>query len=114
MNIEINEMEGGVTQVVLIGRLDTAGVGRIETRFLAAVVPPAKPVIVDLSRVEYIASMGLRMLLSAARSLARKDAKLALYAPQNLVRDVLESVSLTAIVPVCSDAQGALAAVRAP
>ena len=114
MDIEVNEVEGGLTQVVLTGRLDTAGVGRIEARFLEAVVAAGKPAIVDLSRVPYIASMGLRMLISAARSLARENVKLALYAPQDLVRDVLESVALTAIVPVCGDAQGAIAAVRAP
>src|SRR5262245_46306772 len=113
MDMQVKDVEGNLTQVVLTGRLDTSGVGGIETRFLAAVVPPGKPVIVDLSRVEFVASLGVRMLLSAARSLGSKGAKLALYAPQELVNEVLEAVAVKEIVPVCADANSAIAAVRA-
>lgn len=112
MEMQVNDVDGNFTQVVLIGRLDTPGVGRIETRFLAAVVPCGKPAIVDLSQVDFIASLGLRMLLSAARSLARKELKLALYAPQDLVNQVFEGVSLHEIVPVRPDETSAIAAVR--
>jgi anti-sigma B factor antagonist len=112
MEMQINEVGGNVTQIVLIGRLDTPGVGRIETRFLAAVVPPGKPVVVDLSKVDFIASLGVRMLLSAARSLKQKEVKLALYAPQHLVSSVFDGVSLSHVVPICPDADDALAAVR--
>ena len=112
MDMQVKEVDGNLTQVVLAGRLDTLGVGGIETRFLEAVVPPGKPVIVDLSQVEFLASLGVHMLLSAARSLGRKGAKLALYAPQERVSEVLEAVAVSEIIPVCPDANSAIATVR--
>ncbi len=45
-------------------------VDEIKTRFIAAVVPVGNNAVVDLSRVEFVASMGIRMLVSTARSLA--------------------------------------------
>jgi anti-anti-sigma factor len=113
MEMQVSETSDGLKQVALIGRLDTAGAGRIEASFIAAVVPPGQPVIVDLSQVDYIASMGVRMLLSAARGLKQKNAKLALFAPQAMVQEVFESISFSQIVPVCGDATAAIAAVRA-
>lgn len=113
MEMELKDLGDNVTNVMLAGRLDTPGVGRIETRFCAALVPPGKHAIVDLSRVDFMSSMGIRMVISVARSLKQKQARLVLYAPQQMVYDVLESVSLRQIVPVCVDAAAAIAAVRA-
>ena len=41
---------GEVRKIVLAGRLDTAGVDQVETKFGAAIVPAGKNTIVDLSR----------------------------------------------------------------
>src|SRR5689334_12580286 len=70
---------GLVRRVVFVGRLDTAGVDRVETRFGAAVVAAGKNTVVDLSQVSFLASLGIRMLITTARSLSRKRAKLAMY-----------------------------------
>ncbi len=67
---------GEVRRVVLVGRLDTAGVDVVETRFGAAIVPNGKDTIVDLSGVTFLASMGIRMLISTTRALSRKGGRL--------------------------------------
>ena len=69
---------GNVRKVVLTGRLDTAGVDLIETRFGASIVPAARNTVVDISEVTFLASMGIRMLISTTRSLSRKGGKIAL------------------------------------
>jgi anti-anti-sigma factor len=106
----ITDGAGGILEVALGGRLDTPGVAQIELRFTASLVPRAARAIVDLSKVEFIGSMGIRMFITVARALARKQGKLILYAPQPLVREVFDTVSLGEIIPVKADSSAALAA----
>jgi anti-anti-sigma factor len=80
----------------------------VETSFRGAIVPDGQA-IVDLSRVEFIASLGVRMLLSEARALARRAGRLVLFAPSELVRELLEYVSLGEIIPIRENAADALA-----
>ena len=112
MKMDITEDEG-VVKVGLVGRLDSPGVDAIETRFTAAVCPRGARTVVDLSGVEFIGSLGLRMFITVARTLGRKNGKLILYAPQPFVAQVLETASLGDIIPVQPDAASALAAARA-
>ena len=112
MKMDISE-DAGVVKVGLVGRLDTPGVDAIETRLTAALVPRAARAIVDLSGVEFIGSLGLRMFITIARALTRKSGKMVLYAPQGFVAQVLETAALDDIIPVEPDAETALAAVRA-
>jgi len=113
VEMDISELGENKVKVKLTGRLDTPGVGRIETRFVAALVPGARSAIVDLSGVEFIASLGVRMFLSAARGLHLRQARLVLFAPQEQVREVFENVSLADIITVVDDEPGALAALTA-
>ena len=66
MKMDISE-DAGVVKVGLVGRLDTPGVDAVETRLTAALVPRAARAIVDLSGVEFIGSLGLRMFITIAR-----------------------------------------------
>jgi anti-anti-sigma factor len=109
--MEISGLSDSVTRIVLSGRLDTPGVDKIETRFAAVTVPGSKSAIVDLSRVEFVASMGIRMFISVARSMGHRGAKLVLYGAQDMVREVFETVCLSDIVPVVATERDALAVV---
>lgn len=101
-----------LVKVALVGRLDTPGVSRVEAGFLAHLMPGAKNAIVDLSQVDFIASMGLRMLVSAAKDLKMRQAKLVLYGAQQPVLQVFEAVALHKIIHICSEETDALAAVE--
>jgi anti-sigma B factor antagonist len=109
--MEVTGLGDGLTKITLSGRLDTPGVDRIETHFVAAVVPSGKHAIVDLSRVEFVASMGLRMFISVARSMSLRHAKLVLYGAPPMVHEVFETVSLSEVVPVVADETEAMTAV---
>ena len=113
MQIEVSDLGESVRKVALTGRLDTSGVLGIETSFVTALVPHGKHAVVDLSKVEFIGSMGLRMFISVARTMRDKQMKLVFYAPQPLVNDVLETAAFTRIAPVCADAAQAVAATKA-
>ncbi len=104
---------GDVTKVLLTGRLDTAGVSRIERTFAAEIVPLGKAAIVDLSQVAFLASLGVRMLISTTRALVGKGGKLVLYGANAAVREIIETTSLHEIVPVATTEAEAIALVSA-
>jgi anti-sigma B factor antagonist len=111
--MDVRQIGDGTVRVTFVGRLDTPGVGRVETQFTACCVPAGNNVLADLSQVEFIGSLGVRMFIAVARSLARKNARLFLIAPQAQVREVFDHVSLDEIIPICADeteAQSALGA----
>ena len=112
MEIEIKEVGENLRQVTLTGRLDTPGVLGIEPRFVTGLVPGGKNAIVDLSQVDFISSMGIRMFISVARNMKDHQAKLALYAPQVRVDEVLDSAAFRQLVPVCKDAAEATRVVQ--
>jgi anti-sigma B factor antagonist len=97
------------TVVSLSGRLDTLGVESIETSFNAAVVARRVDAIVDLSGVEFLSSMGVRMLLTAAKALQRAGARLVLAAPGPLVDGALRHSSLAQVIRVSPDRDAAAA-----
>ena len=112
MEMKVNDSVDGIVDVALIGRLDTPGVAAIELRFTATLVPRAARAVVDLSKVEFIGSMGIRMFISVARALSKKQGKLVLYGPQPPVNEVFDTVALGEIISLQPDAASAVAAAR--
>jgi anti-anti-sigma factor len=111
--IEVTTLDEGLARVRLAGRLDTPGVDNVETVFVAALVPGSRNAVIDLTDVEFIASMGIRMLITVARSLKLRKAKIALYGAQPGVDEVLATVSLGDVIPVVRTETEALAVVSA-
>ena len=109
MEMEISDVGDRLRKVVLNGRLDTPAVLSIEPRFVTGLVPGGKSAIVDLSRVDFVSSMGIRMFISVARNMKDHKAKLVLYAPQAQVGEVLETVKVGQLVPVFKTAAEAAA-----
>jgi anti-anti-sigma factor len=99
---------GDVKRVVLVGRLDTKGVDTVVSRFDAAIVPNGKNTIVDISQVTFLASMGIRMLISTTRALSRNGGKLVMYGAGIGVKDVIETTALADLIPLASNEGEAL------
>lgn len=99
---------GSANKLALQGRLDATGVAQIELKLTASVVPAAKHAIVDLSGVEFVSSMGIRLLIMTARSLRSKKAKLVVFGARPLVKESLESVAIGNLVPIVEGESEAL------
>jgi anti-anti-sigma factor len=112
MQMTLDDVADGVLNVALAGRLDTPGVDHVETRLANAVAERGAHAIVDLSKVEFVGSMAIRMFMSVARAQAKKGRKLVLYSPQPLVSQLFDTVSLRDIIPVEADAQSAARVAR--
>jgi anti-anti-sigma factor len=112
--MDISPVRDRLVKITLAGRLDTPGVDRVETRFLASLVPGGNNAIIDLSQVDFISSVGIRMIIAAARGLRTQQATLAVYGVQERVGQILQIVSLGQVIAICSTEAEALAAVAPP
>lgn len=114
MTMDISSVGKRYVKVTFAGRLDTPGVDSIETRFLASLVPNGSNAIVDMSQVDFISSIGIRMLVSAARSLRLRQAVLAMYGLQEQVGQVFEFAAIQQLIPICKTEADAQTAVGFP
>ena len=100
------------THVALSGRADLEGIGELADKFTEYIIDREKPALVDLSQVEYIASIGLRMLIMAAKPLGQHNAKMVLLNPQPNVEEALRTSAFHRIMPIEYDYDKALEAMR--
>lgn len=107
MNIQYSEMDNGIHLIRLSGTLDIIGTGEIETKFAAFCSGNNNRVIVDLSEVDFLASIGIRLLTLTAKSLTSRGGKMVLLNPNPDVQDVLEITGIPAIIPVYSNLESA-------
>ena len=112
MELTVVKATDELTQVALIGRLDLAGVQKIEINFLQNTSARKKPTIVDLSGVTFMASLGMRMLLTSAKTLRTANAKLVLMNPQPMVDDMLKAAGIDKVMPLAHDEATALQLVK--
>lgn len=113
MRLETEELDGGILLVRLSGRMDIQGVDVIAVPFAAFAATDNRRVIVDLSGVDFIASIGVRAILQNARAHRMRGGALVLLGPQALVEQVLHTAGVTNVVPMVSDLAAARAALPA-
>jgi len=70
------------------GRIDLSNADGFKDALLAALASAPKVLIVDLSRLEYISSAGLRSLMIALKAAKSKDQSLAIAALRPLTREI--------------------------
>jgi anti-anti-sigma factor len=107
MEISYSELDNGVNVIKLGGKLDIIGTGEIETKFNGYCSGDKVRVVVDLSEVDFLASIGIRLLMLTAKSIAARDGKMALINPMPEVKDVLEITGIPAIIPIYSTLESA-------
>jgi len=113
MDIRVSEFGDVGTRVVLVGKLDIAGAEKIDTP-LAAVAGSRGNIVVDMAGVSFIASIGIRHLVMAAKAVSRRSGKLVLLAPNPLVTDVLVNAGLEDLLPIVRSEDEARAALARP
>jgi anti-sigma B factor antagonist len=98
MQVTIDD-QGTTARVVLTGRLDIAGADVIALP-LATVSGAKDAVVIDMGGVTFIASIGLRHLVSAAKALARRGGSLKLVNANPVVVEVITSSGLAQMLPL--------------
>jgi anti-sigma B factor antagonist len=99
MDLEVADLENGITKVTLSGRLDVEGALKIDGEF-NGIAEQKKKVLVDLSAVTFIASLGIRTLITGAKATANNGGKMVLLDPQPNVEKVLRTSRVDTIIPI--------------
>src|SRR5690242_20065316 len=100
MEIYYSEQGSGIRLIKLSGTLDIVGTGAIETKFTGYCSGENVRVVVDLSEVNFLASIGIRLLMMNAKSISTRGGKMALLNPIPDVHSVLEVTGIPAIIPI--------------
>lgn len=103
------ERQDDVLSVLVSGRIDGSNAAAFEESVRAAISDGDRAVIMDLEKLSYISSAGLRVLLMIAKNLSGRDAKLALCAMSDQIREVIEISGFDKIIPVHPSKAEALA-----
>ena len=108
MDVKVLSTDQRYTQVALAGRIDPDGVHERGYEFHKLAAFPHKNLVVDMAQVNFIASLGIGMLLTAAKELAATGNKMVLLNPQKLVEGTLRTAGLTGLIHISRSLDEAL------
>jgi anti-anti-sigma factor len=111
MQLESELLDGDILKITLDGRLDVEGTQAIDLKFTALTAGKRAGILVDMTGVGFLSSIGIRTLLTSAKVASNRGGKLVLVSPQPMVRDVLDRSGVSSLVPVYADQASALEAI---
>jgi anti-anti-sigma factor len=108
MNLDVVDMDDGITSVLLSGRMDVQGALAADKKF-SAIADEKKKVVIDLSQVTFMASLGIRTLIMSCKTLASKGGDMVLLNPQPNVEKVLRASGVDTVIQIVRDMNAAAA-----
>lgn len=109
MNIA-ESREGAVLIVSPEGRLDAQAAPELQTRVVERLDGGAKLLLLDLEKIEYISSAGLRVILVAAKKLKALDGRIVVCSLAEGVQEVFRVSGFDSIVETTESRTAGLAA----
>lgn len=94
--------EDGLTRISLAGKLDLKGAEQIDLKF-SALASSRPRVAIDLTDVDYIASMGVRTLMMSGRAAAKRGNKVVIFGACENVHKVITTCGLDEVIPMTAD-----------
>ena len=110
MKIKQSELNNNIGKLSLEGSLDIQGTSIAELP-LSVASGKYDNLIVDFSKVEFLASIGVRIIVKSAKTLSLKGGKLAIIKPNDMCLKVIKSTGIDALVPIAEDEDAAIIAV---
>lgn len=104
LDIEIHAPEKGNQRVSVAGRLDTHTYERLDQALAPLFARQPHSLVLDLSRLEYISSAGIRSIFKARKALAPHGGKVLLVDPQPQIQKVLDMVKAVPLNEIFSSA----------
>ena len=101
MFISHTDVGDDLRNIVILGRLDVSGTESVADELEKLAAAPKKGVVVDLSRLKFLASLGIRALLKSAKAVEERGGKMALVVGTNSqVVMSLEATGVTDLLPM--------------
>jgi anti-anti-sigma factor len=103
-----SERDGSALIVAVDGRIDGSNSQEFQDRFEETVGDDERAVVLDMGKLTYISSSGLRATLLLARRLQRQQAKFAICSLSPSIKEVFEISGFDKIIPIHASREGAL------
>lgn len=108
MSISHEDVGDKLRRIVISGRLDIPGTDSVATKLAAMTSAPKQGVVVDLTAVQFLASIGIRALISSAKVVQQRGGKLVLVVNDgSSVVMSLEATGVNELIPVFRNAADA-------
>jgi len=107
MKITVEQREDAITRIALDGRFDLQGSKEINEKLADAISTGAMHVVIDLSLVSIITSVGIHSLVVSAQAQAARGGQVALVRPKLMFVTALEISGIDKIIPVYDDMEAA-------
>jgi anti-anti-sigma factor len=91
------KQEASVAEIILEGRFDSSGAISFD-REMANLAADCLLAAIDMTKVDFLASAGIRSLLTLAKELHSRGGALRLLGVRSFVRDVLKTAGLTKLI----------------
>lgn len=112
MKMTVIDENDDFTHVALSGRIDINSISDWDQKFTELLVGRQKPAIVDLSGVDFMSSIGLRMLIAASKPLSEHNAQMVLLNPKPNIEEVLRTAAFHRIMLIEHDLDKAIEALK--
>ena len=90
------------------GRLDSRSSPELDKRIENAISSGTTSMVLDFTKLEYISSAGLRVILKATKALKKSRGRIVLCALQDYVQEVFEISGFHEILPIAPSVEMAL------
>lgn len=107
LRIDLEEIEHRVI-LRLQGRLDVASSPLLERKLSNLIEEEHTHLLLDFSRIDYLSSAGMRVLLAAAKKLTSKKGELVLFSLTDEVSEVIKMAGFDKIFSIVSSEKEAL------
>ncbi len=102
--IDFEEINEQLRIIRLAGRLDIQGVNAVDAKFAFLAASQKQGIVVDLSGLDFIASIGVRSLVSNAKAQRQRGGRLVLFAGNNdPVIKVLTTTGIDKLIPMYTE-----------
>ena len=98
MNVK-KTVSGGRMELVVEGKLDTVSSPKFEAEVLEQ-LDGIFDLTIDMSRLDYISSAGLRALLSIQQTLEETGGTMSVHSVPDIIREVFEITDFDKIIPI--------------
>jgi anti-anti-sigma factor len=100
---------GGIVTLAPQGRLDGASSGEFETRLLGHIDAGDIRLVIDMARLDYVSSVGLRVFMLAAKRLKPLGGRLVVAALQPSIQQVFDMAGFSSIFTIADTPEAAAA-----
>ncbi|HKU71921.1 MAG TPA: STAS domain-containing protein [Burkholderiales bacterium] len=108
MSISHEDVGENLRRIVISGRLDIPGTDEIAEKLAALANAPKKGVVVDLTSLQFLASIGIRALINSAKTVKQRGGKMVLVVLSgSSVVMSLEATGVNELIPVFKSAADA-------